>query len=76
MEEAIQFVFFRRRHRWVSRATVVVMSETASINIIFALSQHWGFHYFIWLLQELIALLRRLHRSRYTFVACDIGDMF
>ena len=43
-----QFVFFRRCHRWVSGATVVVMSESASINIIFAFSQRWGFHYFIW----------------------------
>ena len=65
MEEAIQFVFFRRRHRWVSRATVVVMSETASINIIFALSQRWSFHYFIWPTARVIVdLLRRLHRSR------------
>ena len=31
-----------------NRATVVVMSETASINIIFAFSQRWTFHYFIW----------------------------
>ena len=29
-----QFVFFRHYHRWLSGATVVVMSETASINII------------------------------------------
>ena len=65
MEEAIQFVFFRRRHRWVSRATVVVMSETASINIIFAFSQRWSFHYFIWpTARVIVALLRRLHRSR------------
>ena len=55
-----QFVFFRRCHRWVSGATVVVMSETASINIIFAFS-------FVWILQErvIVALLRRLHRSRW-----------
>ena len=32
----------------VSGATVVVKSETASINIIFAFSPRWGFHYFIW----------------------------
>ena len=43
-----QFVFFRRYHRWVSGATVVVMSEAVSINIIFAFSQRWSFHYFIW----------------------------
>ena len=35
-------------HWWVSGATVVVMSETASINIIFGFSQRWGFHYPIW----------------------------
>ena len=54
------FFFFRRCHRWVSGATVVVMSETASINIIFAFS-------FVWILQErvIVALLRRLHRSRW-----------
>ena len=43
-----QFVFFRRCHRWVSRATVVVKSETAGINVIFAFSQRWVFHYSIW----------------------------
>ena len=60
-----QFVFFRRCHRWVSGATVVVMSETASINIIFAFSQRWSFHYFIWpTARVIVALLRRLHRSR------------
>ena len=61
------FVFFRHCHRWVSGATVVVMSETANINIIFASSQRWDFHNFIWILQETvaIALLRRLHRSRW-----------
>ena len=119
-----QFVFFRRCHRWVSGATVVVMSETASIkgpifcqmvstlglgkvggggilkilvakggggsifiwnyfrrvqfsytppgrnkqsvpNIIFAFCQRWGFHCFIWpTARVIIALLRRLHRSR------------
>ena len=56
------FVFFQRCHRWASGATVVVMSKTAGIYIIFAFSQ-------------LVALFRRLHRS-YTSVACDIGDMF
>ena len=61
------FVFFRHCHRWVSGATVVVMSETANINIIFASSQRWDFHNFIWILQErvVVALLRRLHRSRW-----------
>ena len=60
-----QFVFFRRCHQWVSGATVVVMSETASINIIFAFSQRWSFHYFIWpTARVIVALLRRLHRSR------------
>ena len=29
-------------------ATVVVMSETGSITIIFAFSRRWGFVYFIW----------------------------
>ena len=49
----------------VSGAIVVVMSETASINIIFAFSQRWGFHYFIWpAARVIVALLRRLHRSR------------
>ena len=60
-----QFVFFRRCYRWVSGATVVVMSETASINIIFAFSQRWSFHYLIWpTARVIVALLRRLHRSR------------
>ena len=60
-----QFVFFRCCHRWVSEATVVVMSETASINIIFAFSQHWSFHYFIWpTARVIVAPLCRLHRSR------------
>ena len=45
-----------------NRATVVVMSETASINIIFAFSQRWSFHYLIW--------------PTYTSVACDTDDMF
>ena len=50
MREAISFVFFRRfhRHRWVSGATVVMKSETAGINVIFAFSQRRGFHNFIW----------------------------
>ena len=62
-----QFVFFRQCHRWASGATVVVMSETPNINIIFASSQRWDFHNFIWILQErvVVALLRRLHRSRW-----------
>ena len=48
-----------------NRATVVVMSETASINIIFAFSQRWSFHYLIWpTVRVIVALLRRLHRSR------------
>ena len=62
-----QIVFFRHCHRWAGGATVVVMSETANINIIFASSQRWDFHHFIWILQErvVVALLRRLHRSRW-----------
>ena len=61
-----QFVFFRRCHRWVSEATVVVISETASINIIFAFSQHWGFHYFIWpMARESHCRSSSFHRSRW-----------
>ena len=75
-----QFVFFRRCHQWVSGATVVVMSETASMNIIFAFSQHWGFHYFIYsyckssqlFFVGFIVVVKEI----YTSVACDIGDMF
>ena len=60
------------------------MSETASINIIFAFSQRWSFHYFIWpTARVIVAVLGRLHRSLfyfknkiYTSVACDIDDMF
>ena len=37
-----------RCHRWVNGATVVVKSETVGINVIFAFSQHWVFHYSIW----------------------------
>ena len=62
-----QSVFFRSCHRWVGGATDVVMSETGSINvIIFAFSQRWGFHFFIWPTArvDIVALLRRLHRSR------------
>ena len=48
-----------------NRSTVVVMSETASINIIFAFSQRWSFHCFIWPnAKVIVALLRRLHPSR------------
>ena len=68
--------FFRLRRlqtfaaffRWVSGATVVVMSETsASINIIFVFFSALGFLLFIWILQEgvIVALLRRLHSSRW-----------
>ena len=43
----------------------VVMPETASINIIFAFSQRWSFHYLIEpTARVMVALLRRLHRSR------------
>ena len=64
----------------VGGATVVVMSEAASINIAFAFQQRWAFHYFIWpTARVIVALLRRLHRSQvkevYTSVACDIGDI-
>ena len=50
----------------MSGATVVVKSETAGINIIFAFSQRWVFINPFGLLQErvIVALLRRLHRSR------------
>ena len=45
-----------------SGATVAVMSETASITIIFAFSQRWNF---LWpTARVIVALLRRLHRSR------------
>ena len=74
------FETFRRCHRWVNGATVVVMSEAASINITFAFQQRWAFHYFIWPTARVVVALRRLHRSQvkevYTSVACDIGDMF
>ena len=77
------FETFRRCHRWVNGATVVVMSEAASINITFAFQQAGLFIISFGLLQDrgvIVALLRRLHRSQvkevYTSVACDIGDMF
>ena len=63
-----QFVFFQpcHRHLRVSWATVVVMLETTTINIIFAFSQRWGFHYFIWpTARVIVALLRRLHRRKF-----------
>ena len=42
-----------------NRATVVVMSETASINVIFAFSQRLSFHYLIWpTARVIVALLR------------------
>ena len=42
-----------------NRATVVVMSETASINVIFAFSQRWSFHYLIWpTARVIVAILR------------------
>ena len=41
-----RFQAFAAIFRWVSGATVVVMSETpAIINIIFVFSQRWGFYY-------------------------------
>ena len=64
MKEAICFL---SKLPSMGGATDVVMSETTSINIIiFAFSQRWGFHYFIWLTArvDIVALLRRLHRSR------------
>ena len=49
----------------MSGATVVVMSETASTNIIFAFYQRWSLHYLIWpTARVIVALLRRLHRGR------------
>ena len=75
-----QFVFSRRCHQWVSGAIVVVMSETTSINIIFAYSQRLGFHYFtcpIAIERVIVALLRLFHRvvveEIYTSVFCDIA---
>ena len=73
--------FFRRCHRWVSGATVVVMLETASINTTLVFSQRWGFHYFIWPIARepsslffvgFIAVVEEI----YTSVARDIGDIF
>ena len=65
-----KFVFFRRCQQWVSGATVVVMPETtASIkyNICF-FCQRWGFYYSFGYCkrdQVIVALLRRLQRSRW-----------
>ena len=59
-----QFVFFLPCHRWASGATVVIMSETANINIIFASSQRWDFHLDI-ARESRRALLHRVHRSRW-----------
>ena len=41
--EGDNLFFFRHCHRWASGATVVVVSEAANINIIFASSQRWDF---------------------------------
>ena len=63
----------------MSGATVVVMSETARINIIFAFSERWSFHHFIWPTARVnVALLHFIVivKEIYTFVACDIDDMF
>ena len=72
---AFSFFFWLRRFqaftaifRWVSGATVVVMSETpASINIIFVFFSALGFLLFIWILQErvIVAFLRWLHHGRW-----------
>ena len=64
----------------MSGATVVVMSETASIDIIFAFSERWSFHSEIMISdpkQELffvgfIVVVKEI----YTSVACDTNDMF
>ena len=56
----------------MSGATVVVMSETVSIDIIFAFSQRWSFHYFIWANARFIVVVKEI----YTSVACDTEDMF
>ena len=65
MKEAICFLSTLLSMGEWSHSTVVVMSETASINIKFAFSQRLGFHYFIWpTARVIVALLRRLHRSR------------
>ena len=53
-----------------------------SINIRFAFSQHWGFHYFIWPTPRVIVAPLRfvgfivVVEEICTSVACDIGDMF
>ena len=63
-----KFVFFRRCQQWMSGATVVVMPETtASIKYNICFFSALGFLLFIWILQErvIVALLRRLHRSRW-----------
>ena len=62
-----QSVFSRRCHQWVSGAIVIVMSETASINIIFAYSQRLGFHYFTW------PIARESHRRSSSSVSSRSG---
>ena len=62
-----QFVFSRRCHQWVSGAIVVVMSETTSINIIFAYSQRLGFHYFT------CPIARESHRGSSSSVSSRSG---
>ena len=62
MEKFLRFKTrkWRRQFRWVSGATVVVMSENDIISIIFAFTQRWSFHYFIWpTARVIVALLRR-----------------
>ena len=77
-----QFVFFRRCHRWVSGATVVVMSETASIIITqYLLSLSAGVCIISFGLVQVSSSLFFVGfivvvKEIYTSVACDIGDIF
>ena len=69
-------LFLRPYHSWINGEifekegiqcfllTLPLIGEW-SLSCLFAYSQRWGFHYFIWpTARVIVAFLRRIHRSR------------